>query len=161
MQGNDFVQSQMYKRGVACWSCHDVHGTENNALLLKPVESLCTTCHTPQSLPGPNEPMLEHSHHSVGNVQCVDCHMPKIAREIARRLRAQPHVPLHSAVGHGALQDPEPVHDVPSRPDDRERDGDDLEMARRVAVASAAVIAGERCARNDAVRGSCVLSRKE
>src|SRR6516162_8318907 len=27
MQGNDFVQSQMYKRGVACWSCHDVHGT--------------------------------------------------------------------------------------------------------------------------------------
>jgi len=23
MQGNDFVQSQMYKRGVACWSCHD------------------------------------------------------------------------------------------------------------------------------------------
>jgi len=82
MQGNDFVQSQMYKRGVACWSCHDVHGTDNNALLLKPVNSTCTTCHTPQSLPGPNEPMLGHSHHSVGNVQCVDCHMPKIAREI-------------------------------------------------------------------------------
>ena len=82
MQGNDFVQSQMYKRGVACWSCHDVHGTENNALLLKPVNSICTTCHTPQSLPGPNEPGVEHGHHSVGNVQCVDCHMPKIAREI-------------------------------------------------------------------------------
>src|ERR1051326_1830625 len=29
MQGNDFVQSVMYRRGVACFSCHDVHGTEN------------------------------------------------------------------------------------------------------------------------------------
>ena len=83
MQGNDFVQSQMYKRGVACWSCHDAHGTDNDALLVKPVASLCTTCHNPLSPAGPNEPTLEHSHHSVGNAQCVDCHMPKIAREIA------------------------------------------------------------------------------
>ena len=28
MQGNDFVQSPMYNRGVKCSSCHDVHGTE-------------------------------------------------------------------------------------------------------------------------------------
>ena len=27
--------------------------------------------------------MLEHTHHSVGNVECVDCHMPKIERTIA------------------------------------------------------------------------------
>ena len=27
MQGNDFVQSVMYRRGVTCFSCHDVHGT--------------------------------------------------------------------------------------------------------------------------------------
>ena len=27
MQGNDFVQSVMYTRGVTCFSCHDVHGT--------------------------------------------------------------------------------------------------------------------------------------
>ena len=27
MQGNDFVQSLMYTRGVTCFSCHDVHGT--------------------------------------------------------------------------------------------------------------------------------------
>ena len=27
MQGNDFVQSVMYARGVTCFSCHDVHGT--------------------------------------------------------------------------------------------------------------------------------------
>ena len=31
MQGNDFVQSLMYRRGVTCFSCHDVHGTANNA----------------------------------------------------------------------------------------------------------------------------------
>ena len=31
MQGNDFVQSVMYTRGVTCFSCHDVHGTGNNA----------------------------------------------------------------------------------------------------------------------------------
>ena len=36
MQGNDFVSSVMYTRGVTCFSCHDVHGTENNADLLKP-----------------------------------------------------------------------------------------------------------------------------
>ena len=40
MQGNDFVQSVMYNRGVNCFSCHDVHGTDNNAdLLLKPATS--------------------------------------------------------------------------------------------------------------------------
>ena len=31
MQGNDFVQSVMYTRGVTCANCHDVHGTANNA----------------------------------------------------------------------------------------------------------------------------------
>ncbi|MEO8467595.1 MAG: cytochrome c3 family protein [Gammaproteobacteria bacterium] len=83
MQGNDFVQSQMYKKGVACWSCHDVHGTPNNALLIKPVDSLCQTCHGPNAAAGPSGSTLEHTHHSVGNVQCVDCHMPKIERTIA------------------------------------------------------------------------------
>ncbi len=29
MQGNDFAQSVMYRRGVTCFSCHDVHGTDN------------------------------------------------------------------------------------------------------------------------------------
>src|SRR6266446_5448744 len=28
MQGNDFVQSVMYRRGVTCFDCHDVHGTK-------------------------------------------------------------------------------------------------------------------------------------
>src|SRR5437016_3795513 len=29
MQGNDFVQSVMYRRGITCFTCHDVHGTGN------------------------------------------------------------------------------------------------------------------------------------
>jgi predicted CXXCH cytochrome family protein len=53
MQGNDFVQSLMYTRGVSCASCHDPHGTPNNADLIKPARTMCLTC--------------------------VSCHMPKIA----------------------------------------------------------------------------------
>jgi predicted CXXCH cytochrome family protein len=83
MQGNDFVQSVMYKKGIACWDCHDVHGTNNNADLIKPAESLCGTCHGPDSPAGPPGPTIEHTHHGVGNIECYDCHMPKIARTIA------------------------------------------------------------------------------
>ena len=36
MQGNDFVQSLMYRRGVTCASCHDAHGTDYYAQLRKP-----------------------------------------------------------------------------------------------------------------------------
>jgi predicted CXXCH cytochrome family protein len=86
MQGNDFVQSVMYRRGITCFSCHDVHGTENNAQLRKPVDKLCLDCHGPMSPNGPRTATLEeHTHHkkdSPGS-QCVACHMPKIATTIA------------------------------------------------------------------------------
>src|SRR4051794_36564968 len=36
MKGNVLVQSVMYPQGVSCSSCHDFHGTANNADLLKP-----------------------------------------------------------------------------------------------------------------------------
>jgi predicted CXXCH cytochrome family protein len=86
MQGNDFVQSLMYRRGVTCFSCHDVHGTENYAQLRKPVDKLCLDCHGPGSVNGPREATLEaHTHHKSGSAgsQCVECHMPKIATTIA------------------------------------------------------------------------------
>jgi predicted CXXCH cytochrome family protein len=86
MQGNDFVQSVMYKRGVTCFSCHDVHGTGNNADLLKPAGQICLTCHGPSSPNGPRGATLEeHTHHQRGSVgsECVACHMPKIEQEIA------------------------------------------------------------------------------
>jgi predicted CXXCH cytochrome family protein len=86
MQGNDFVQSLMYRRGVACFTCHDVHGTANNADLVKPARQMCLTCHGPASPNGPRAATIEgHTHHrpdSVGS-DCVACHMPKIAQTIA------------------------------------------------------------------------------
>jgi predicted CXXCH cytochrome family protein len=86
MQGNDFVQSVMYTRGVTCFSCHDVHGTANNADLIKPVRELCTTCHGPTSPNGPHAASIEaHTHHPSGSPgsECVACHMPKIEQTIA------------------------------------------------------------------------------
>ena len=86
MQGNDFVQSLMYTRGVTCFSCHDVHGTDNNADLLKPANVLCLDCHGPNSPNGPHAPTIEqHTHHKAGSAgnECVACHMPKIEQTIA------------------------------------------------------------------------------
>ena len=81
MQGNDFVQSVMYRRGVTCFDCHDVHGTKNYAQLRKPANEICLDCHGPGSRNGPREATLaEHTHHRDGSAgsQCVACHMPKI-----------------------------------------------------------------------------------
>jgi predicted CXXCH cytochrome family protein len=85
MQGNDFVTSQMYTHGVSCFSCHDVHGTANNADLLKPANVLCLQCHGPQSPNGPRGATIEaHTHHKAGSTgsECAGCHMPKIEQTI-------------------------------------------------------------------------------
>ena len=84
MQGNDFVQSVMYRHGVRCSSCHDVHGTENRAQLRKPANQICLDCHGPSSPNGPHTATLqEHSHHKQGSTgsECVSCHMPAIETE--------------------------------------------------------------------------------
>jgi predicted CXXCH cytochrome family protein len=86
MQGNDFVQSVMYTRGVKCSSCHDVHGTDNDALLLKPSSVMCLECHGPGSPNGPHTSTIEeHTHHKTGSRgnECIFCHMPKIEQTIA------------------------------------------------------------------------------
>ncbi len=85
MQGNDFVQSVMYRRGVTCFDCHDVHGTKNYGQLRKPVNEICLDCHGAGSRNGPREATLaEHTHHKDGSAgsSCVACHMPKIEAEI-------------------------------------------------------------------------------
>jgi len=82
MQGNDYVQSLMYARGVTCASCHDPHGTPNNADLVKSARLVCLTCHGPASPNGPHTATIEqHTHHQPGSAgsDCVGCHMPKIA----------------------------------------------------------------------------------
>jgi predicted CXXCH cytochrome family protein len=85
MQGNDFVQSLMYTRGVTCFSCHDVHGTANQAVLWKPAGKICLDCHGPNTANGPHAPSIEaHTHHkpdSAGS-ECIACHMPKIEQTI-------------------------------------------------------------------------------
>jgi predicted CXXCH cytochrome family protein len=86
MQGNDFVQSVMYRRGVTCFSCHDVHGTGNYAQLRKPGDEICMDCHGPLSLNGPRTATIEeHTHHKKGSPgsSCISCHMPKIEVTIA------------------------------------------------------------------------------
>ena len=84
MQGNDFVQSTMYRKGVTCASCHDVHGTDNYAQLRKPADKICLDCHSTTSPNGPHVATMEqHTHHPNGSPgsQCVACHMPKIESE--------------------------------------------------------------------------------
>ena len=86
MQGNDFVQSLMYTRGVTCFSCHDPHGSENDAMLRRPVNQICMTCHGPNTQNGPHAVSIEeHTHHKPGSTgsECVACHMPKIEQTIA------------------------------------------------------------------------------
>ncbi len=86
MQGNDFVTTRMYTRGVTCFSCHDAHGSANPALLRRPVEEVCSSCHRPGGANGPAQPTLErHTHHKAGSAgsSCVACHMPKIEQTIS------------------------------------------------------------------------------
>ncbi len=85
MQGNDFVTSLMYSHGVACFTCHDSHGSGNDSLLRKPANTLCLDCHGPKSPHGPRESTLvEHTHHKPDSAggECIACHMPKIAQTL-------------------------------------------------------------------------------
>jgi len=85
MQGNDFVQSLMYARGVTCFSCHDPHGTENQAMLREPGNAMCLTCHGANAQNGPHAASIEqHTHHAVGSTgsACAACHMPAIAETL-------------------------------------------------------------------------------
>src|SRR5262249_42317086 len=54
MQGNDFVTSLMYARGVTCFSCHDPHGTDNPGIVREKGNALCLTCHGPNTQNGPH-----------------------------------------------------------------------------------------------------------
>ena len=85
MQGNDFVQSQMYLKGVRCFSCHDVHGTKNAADLREPGNAVCLKCHNGVMQPGPRGSLEFHTQHAADSEgsKCVACHMPAIEQTIA------------------------------------------------------------------------------
>jgi len=85
-RGNDFVTSLMHARGVTCFSCHDPHASENDAMLRQPGNSVCLACHGPNSQNGPHTATIEaHTHHVAGSPgrQCAACHMPKTEQTIA------------------------------------------------------------------------------
>lgn len=87
MQGNDFVQSLMYTRGVTCFSCHDPHGSDNPSMLRARGNALCLTCHAPGAATGPLAPSIEaHTHHGIDSAgsQCVACHMPRIEQTLGK-----------------------------------------------------------------------------
>jgi predicted CXXCH cytochrome family protein len=85
MQGNDFVTSLMYARGLTCFSCHDPHGTDNPGMVREAGNGLCLGCHGPNAQNGPHAATIEqHAHHATGSAgsECIACHMPKIAETI-------------------------------------------------------------------------------
>jgi predicted CXXCH cytochrome family protein len=86
MQGNDFIGSVMYTHGVKCFTCHDVHGTANDADLIRPASESCLECHGPNSPNGPHAATIaDHTHHKLGSPgnECIACHMPKIEQTLA------------------------------------------------------------------------------
>ncbi len=64
-----FVQSRMFKAGVACADCHEPH----SLALRKEGNALCGQCHLPAKFDVPS-----HHRHAEGSeaARCVSCHMP-------------------------------------------------------------------------------------
>ena len=83
MQGNDFVQSNMYHRQIRCFDCHQVHSSAVSNL---PVSgnALCLGCHTRQNPAGLHGTVSEHTHHAANSPgsKCTACHMPRIEQTI-------------------------------------------------------------------------------
>ncbi len=83
MQGNDFVQSNMYHREIRCFDCHQVHSSAVSNL---PVSgnALCLGCHTRENPAGLRGTVTEHTHHSASSTgsKCTACHMPRIEQTI-------------------------------------------------------------------------------
>lgn len=70
----DWTQSQHYKEGVTCTSCHLVHqtGMPNRSQTSSAGSKQCLECHVMTSK------LNAHSLHSFAN--CIGCHMPRIAK---------------------------------------------------------------------------------
>ncbi len=79
-QSQDFVKSAHFAKGISCLSCHAFHGKTENAQLRQKPQELCTGCHSSDGYTKrPNAEMFKESPMQKAGVQCVDCHMAKIA----------------------------------------------------------------------------------
>jgi predicted CXXCH cytochrome family protein len=76
--GTVYRESKMYKAGVACFDCHDPHGSEHFGSLRLPISdnSLCISCHVDLSEPVAQTLHSKHKEASPGN-RCVVCHVPR------------------------------------------------------------------------------------
>ena len=83
MQGNDYVQSNMYHRGIRCFDCHQVHA-DTPSLLNEQGNRVCLRCHTALNPSGLKTSVPEHTHHAADSPgsECVACHMPLIEQTI-------------------------------------------------------------------------------
>ena len=84
MQGNDYVQSNMYHRQIRCFDCHQVHSDANNSNLIAKGNAVCLSCHTADNPAGLKGSVSEHTHHAADSAgsQCTACHMPAIEQTI-------------------------------------------------------------------------------
>jgi predicted CXXCH cytochrome family protein len=87
MQGNDFVQSNMYHRGLRCFDCHQVHSNKNPSNLIATGNELCLGCHTKENPAGLRGTVPQHTHHAQNSPgsQCTACHMPNIAETLGNK----------------------------------------------------------------------------
>lgn len=89
VQGNTFIQSKMYRKGLRCFTCHDAHGSRYAAFTVKSGRnnSLCLSCHgenAPQAVF--NKSLSEHTRHEADGPgsACIECHMPKTGKNAAK-----------------------------------------------------------------------------
>ncbi len=86
MQGNDYVQSTMYKHGITCMNCHDSHAADNTAVNPRGAKQ-CMECHVYGSPVGPHQlTEFAHTFHEPGPEapDCIDCHMPKVGKHTGK-----------------------------------------------------------------------------
>jgi len=88
-QATDFVRSGMYRNGawlMTCTSCHDSHGSANEAMLRQPPADnrACTSCHnapafTDLTVHAMAQTTSRHELVPAGELTCVSCHMARTA----------------------------------------------------------------------------------
>lgn len=86
MQGNEYIQSNMYKHGITCMNCHDPHSLDNTAQNSRG-DQFCMSCHKMGSPLGPHQSTLTaHTKHKLNSTgsSCIECHMPKTGKHTGR-----------------------------------------------------------------------------
>lgn len=86
MQGNDYIQSAMYKHGITCMNCHDPHSLDNTAQNPRG-DQFCMSCHKMGTPIGPHQSTLtDHTKHKCDSKgsSCIECHMPKTGQHTGK-----------------------------------------------------------------------------